>query len=172
MPRVVVIKQQTDVEALRSTLLSARASDAQAATAMEDFRALNPHVAELKSLKPGMIVLVPDSPQFKASASTSVAAEPSDDLQKLVRASITAAAHRVTAANAARAEERAELANAQKLSAVKKAAESDPQLREQLADAAKASKTAQQENAQAEKALDVMLNGANSELAALLKLVG
>jgi hypothetical protein len=172
MPRVVVIKQETDVETLRSTLLSARVSDAQAASAMEDFRTLNPHVAELTSLKPGTIVLVPDSPRFKASASASVAADPTDDLQKLVSASISAAAHRVTAANAARAEERAELANAQKLSAVKKAAENDPQLREQLADAAKASKAAQQENAQAEKALDLMLDGAHNELTALSKLMG
>ena len=42
MPRVVVIKQETDVETLvSSTLLSARASDAQASAAIDAFKRLN-----------------------------------------------------------------------------------------------------------------------------------
>jgi hypothetical protein len=172
MPRVVVIKQETDLEALGATLLSAKASGAQAASAMNDFRALNPHVADLKTLAPGTVVLVPDAPQFKPSASESVAADPVDEFQKLVRASLTAAARRVGAANAARADERTELANVQKLAAVKKAVEADPELRDQLANASAAAKAAQQEGARADKALDMMLNGASSELAAISKLLG
>ena len=76
------------------------------------------------------------------------------------------------ASNAERADERAEVANVQKLAAVKKAAESDPQLKQQLDDAAKAAKAAQLEAAQAEKALDTMLSGATTELTALSKLLG
>jgi hypothetical protein len=167
-----VIKQETDLQALGASLLSAKASDTQAAAAMNDFRTLNPHVADLKTLKPGTVVLVPDAPQFKPSASDPVTADPVDEFQKLVRASLTGAARRVTAANAARADERTELANVQKLSAVKKAIESDPELRGQLADAAAAAKTAQQDGARAEKALDMMLQGANTELTALSKLLG
>lgn len=173
MPRVVVIKQETDVETLvSSTLVSAKASDAQASAAIDAFKILNPHLADVKSIKPGAVVLVPDSPRFKESASTPVAAGALDDMQKLVRAGLTGAGARMRASNAERADERAEVANVQKLAAVKKAAESDPQLKQQLDDAAKAAKAAQQEAAQAEKALDTMLSGATTELTALSKLLG
>jgi hypothetical protein len=172
MPRLVVIKQEMNIATLTSSLLSAKVSDAQASTATDALKTLNPHLADLKSIKPGTVVLVPDSPNFKDSASTPAAEGTLDDFSKLVKTGISDAADRMRAANAARAEERAEVVNVQKLAAVKKAAESDPQLKQQLDDAAKAAKAAQQEAAQAEKALDTMLSGATTELTALSKLLG
>src|SRR5580765_853083 len=92
MPRLVVIKQETDIKTLSSTLLSARASDAQAATATDALKTLNPHLADVKSIKPGTVVLVPDSPALKDSASAPVAEGPLDDFSKLMKTGISDAA--------------------------------------------------------------------------------
>jgi hypothetical protein len=172
MPRVVVIKQETDIQTIGSSLLGARTSSAQATNAIEALKTLNPHVADVKNIKPGTVLLVPDSPHFKASASVPASAGTLDDLQKLTRGGLTAAAARMKAADTARANELSELAGLQKLAAVKRAIDSDPQLKEQLGDAAKAAKAAQQEAAKAEAALDTMLKGATSELNELAKLLG
>jgi hypothetical protein len=172
MPRVLVIKQETDLQTLSGTLLGAKVSDAQARTAIDAFRTLNPHVADVKSIKPGTVVLVPDSPQFKDSASQPAAGDAIDDFAKLVKTGLADAAGRMRAANTARAEERAEVANVAKLAAFKKAIDADPELKAQVADAAKAAKAAQQEAAQAEKTLDAMQKDAATELAALAKLLG
>lgn len=172
MPRLVVIKQETDIKTLSGTLLAARTSDAQAATATDALKTLNPHLADVKSIKPGTVVLVPDSPHFKASASTPAAADTLDDFGKLMKSGITSAGDRMRAANATRAEERAEVTNILKTAAFKKTVESDPALKQQLGDAAKEAKAEQQEAAQAEKAVEAMLKGVSTELAALSKLLG
>lgn len=172
MPRLVVIKQETDIQTLSSTLLSAKLSDAQAASATDALKTLNPHLADVKSLKPGTVLLVPDSPQFKVTATTPAAGGTLDDFGKLLKTGLSDAGDRLKAANAARAEEIAEVASVQKLAAFKKVIETDAELKAQLGDATKDAKTEQQEAAQAEKAMDTMLKGAAAELAALTKLLG
>jgi hypothetical protein len=172
MPRVVVIRNETDLESLTGKLLRSRVSEAQARSAAESLARLNPHIADVTKLAPGMVVLVPDSPTFNESASEPAAGGAVDDLHKLVRGGLVAAATRMKAANSERATERAEVVNAQKTAAVKKAMEADPHLKEQLEEAAKSAKAAQQDAAQAEKTMAGMVEGAESELAALAKLLG
>ena len=172
MPRVVVIKETTDIQTLGGSMLGAKVSGVQATNAIDALKTLNPHVADVKNIKAGTVLLVPDSPYFKESASAPVSAGPLDDFQKLVRGGITAAAARMKAASAARAEELSQVAGLQKLAAVKKAMESDPELKEQLGDASRTAKAAQAEAAKAETALDAMLEGATIELRGLAKLLG
>ena len=172
MPRVVVIREATDIQTLGGSMLGARVSGAQATNAIDALKTLNPHIANVKNIKAGTVLLVPDSPHFKESASAPALEGPLDDLQKLVRGGLTAAAARMKAANAARAEELSEVAGLQKLAAVKRAMESDPELKEQLGDAARTAKAAQAEATKAETALDTMLEGATTELGDLAKLLG
>jgi hypothetical protein len=171
MPRLVVIRKESDLKALTGQLLSARLNDAQAASAVDSLQVLNPHV-DLAQLEPGTVLLVPDGPSFKDSASEPASGDAVGDFQKLVRNGVSAAATRLKDANAARADQRAEVTNVQKTAAIKKLAESDPDLKAQLDEAVKASKAAQQEAAQAEKTVSSILDSSKAELAALSKLIG
>ena len=65
--RILVIKQDTDLQALSGRLLSAKLSGDQADSALEALQHLNPH-ADLKKLRIGTVLLVPEAPGFKASA--------------------------------------------------------------------------------------------------------
>ena len=172
MPRLVVVKQETDIRTLSNSLLSSAVSSTQAASATDALKTLNPHLAGVQTIKPGTVLLVPDSPNFDESASAPATGNAVDDFTKLLKTGLSEAAERMRSANAARAAQRAEVASIQKLAAVKKVVETDPELKAQLSDATKEAKTEQQEAAEAEKAVDTMLKGATAELAALSKLLG
>jgi hypothetical protein len=171
MPRIVVITENTKLDALGSTLLNGRLSDAQASSALESLQAMNPHV-DLRNVAAGTVLLVPDAPGFKASATEPVAADAIGDFRKILLDNLNAAAGRMKAGNAARAEERAAVAGVQKTAAFKRIVERDPQLRQEMEDASNAGKEEQREAAQGEKAIDAAVKGATAELANLARLLG
>ena len=171
MPRVFVVKEDTDLQALGTVLLRAGLSDARAGSAREALRAMNRHV-DPDRIVAGMVLLVPDEPGFNTSATEPVARDPLAAFRQIMRTELTAAAKKLKAGNEARAEEHAEVTSVEKAAAFKKIVAADPVLKQQLEDAAKAFKIDQQEAVQSEQALDAATKGALAELASLAKLLG
>jgi hypothetical protein len=169
--RMLVIKEATDLSALRSRLLNARLSGEQASAALANLQALNPH-ADLSAVGAGTVLFVPDAPGFKASGSMSVAEDAFGEFQKFVRGALGDAAKRLKDGNAAQAEERDQVAAALRTAAVKRALESDPALKEQIAEASRTFKQEQQRGEQAEEALAEAGKAALAKLTALGKLLG
>jgi hypothetical protein len=158
-------------ETLRGILLSKKLNAAQAHSAIASLEALNPQADFKKRLPPGTVLLVPDTPSFKPSASTSVAGEALAGFQQLVRTAFDGAADRIKAANKERAAERVEVAEVLKTSALKRIAASDPALKEQLGEAAKRIKAEEQQDELAEEALGISANEVIAKLAELSKLL-
>jgi hypothetical protein len=169
--RMLLIKQDTDIQELSRRLLSARLSSDRVDSTLQSLQALNPH-ADLRTLRAGTVLLVPEAPSFKVSATDPVHGEPFDDFQKLVRAGLNGAAKRLEARNAARAAEQAEVTTMLKTAALKRILETDADLKQQAAEAVKAAKEEQQEADQAEQALAAAGKAALGALAALGKLLG
>jgi hypothetical protein len=169
--RMIVIKQETDLQGLSSKLLSARLTSDKAHSALQSLQALNPHV-DLKKVASGTVLLVPDAPGFKVSASDSVPGNALADFQQLVENNLDAAAARLKAGNAERDARRADVAAVLKVPAVQRLIETDPDFKQQLEDATRAAKQDQQREAQAGQTLDAAAKGALTELAAVAKLLG
>ena len=117
MLRPLVIKKDTDLKSLASAVLDARFKGSQVA-ALAQLEAVNPHVDPNK-ISAGTVVLVPDTPGFKAAAASSIQSQPFGDFSTMVAARW--ACRRVNEdGNAARAAERAGVAAAVKSAAFKR----------------------------------------------------
>ena len=171
MARMFVVKDDATLEVLKGSLLSARLSNTQATSALAELQTLNPHV-DLKNVSAGTVLLVPDAPSFKASASDSVVGDAFGGFQELVRDELTAVARNLRTGAAARAEQRSEVASVQKTAAFRKVVEQDAELKEQLAQASKQAKDDEKAAAAAEDTVEAVSKGAMAELAALAKLLG
>ena len=169
--RILVIKQDTDLPALSGRLLSARLSGEQADSTLKALQDLNPH-ADLKKLRAGTVLLVPEAPGFKVSASDAVGDETFAGFQRLVKAALSGAAENLKAGDAERSGERDEFAAVIKRAAVKRIIDSDAELKQQVADAAKAHKEEEQQAEQAEQTLATASDAALAKLTELGKLLG
>jgi hypothetical protein len=168
---IYVVDQDTDLKALRSRLLSGRLSDERADLALRALQDLNPHV-DFQRLAVGDVLIVPDSPSFKTSASKSAADDMVDDLQQLVRRGLEAAAARSNAGNEARAAERAEVSAVLKSRALLRVLEADPELKAQLLEVTKGFKEEQRQAIEDERTLEAASKNAMAELASLTRLLG
>jgi hypothetical protein len=166
-----VIEQDADLKALRSRLLNGRLSDERADWALRALQDLNPHV-DFKRLAVGDVLLVPDSPGFKTSASKSAADDVVDDLEQLVRRGLDAAAARFKAGNEARAAERADVTMVLKSRALVRVLEADPELKAPLVEVAKGFKEEQRQAIEDERTLEAASKNAMAELASLTRLLG
>jgi hypothetical protein len=171
MVRIFIVKKDTDLQSLSTTLLDARFRSTQADAAIEQLRALNPH-ADLESLKSGTVLLVPDSPGFKLSATALPEATPLDDFRTLVTRGLRDAASRMSRANAARADERAEVADVLKSAVFKRIVGNDKDLAQQADDARKALASEESDDKQAEETLAVASRAALAAFVRIGKLVG
>ena len=171
MARMFIVKDDATLDSLSSTLLSARLSNTQTTSALEDLQALNPHL-DLKKVTAGTVLLVPETPSFKVSASESVPGDALGGFRQIVQRELAAAAKDLRTAIAARAEQRAEVATMQKTSAFRKIVEQDPELKEQMAQVSKQSKEDERDAATAAESLETATKGAMDELAALAKRFG
>ena len=63
--RIFITKTDTDLAALSATLLR---KPADAGTALDRVRALNPHVEDFQRLAAGTVLILPDTPDIKAGA--------------------------------------------------------------------------------------------------------
>ncbi len=169
--RMLVIKQDTDVAALSGRLLSARLNADQADAALASLQTLNPHV-DLKNLRSGTVLVVPDAPSFKVSATDSFLGEVLDPLERVMKSALDDAAVKLKAGHDTRSAERAEVAKALRTTAFKRVVETDPELKQQVASAGEALKKEQAEAEQAEQAVAAAGKAALAALAALGKLLG
>jgi len=169
--RTLVVKKSSDLQALGNELLVSGLAAGRSKSALESLQALNPHV-DFKRLAPGTVLLVPDAPDFKPSASKSIAGEGLGDLQDLVRNGLEAAGVRLETGRGLRAARRTEMTAVLKTAALKRAIQTDPLLGKQLEGAAKAARAEEQEDADAGKTLEAAMKGVQAELASLAKLLG
>lgn len=168
--RTLVIKRDADLEALRSELLVSGLSDRRSGAALESIRTLNPHL-DFQRLKPGMVLLVPDAPDFRKSDTKPVGDEPLGDFEDLVRDGLEAARAKLRAGGEKRAVHRNEISRALKSSALKRAIEGDPDLSKRIEVASKRTKDEEKDDARAQKMLDAAAEEIRAELAALAKLL-
>jgi hypothetical protein len=169
--RMIVIKQDTDLEALKGNLLKARVAGAQADSALAALQALNPH-ADLNKLSAGQLLLVPDVPAFKVSVSNSVAGGALDQFRQLVSDGLDKTAASLNAAHAADDAGRADVTAAFNTAGLKRLIDSDATLKQQIA---VVTRTFQQDQDQAKQAgadLAAASTAALAKLAQLTKLMG
>jgi hypothetical protein len=168
---MVVIKQNTNLQALGTRLLSSSLAGGQTDPALAALQALNPHV-DLNKVTAGTVLLVPDTPNFDASASDPVSGDVIDDFRAMVSEGLAAAATRLKVANEARSVQRADVTAVLKLAAVKKAIEANADLKAEVEEGLKASKDDAQQATEAEKILESATKGALAELTSLANLLG
>ena len=167
--RMMVIKQDTDLDVLKGDLLKARSSGTQVDSAMAALAALNPHL-DLDKLSAGQVVLVPDLPPFKVSVSDPVTATPVDQFRQLVSDSLERAGKSLRAAHAAASSGRADVTTALNTAALKRLVESDAALKQQVADVTKAFRQDQADAQQAETDFGAAAKAALEKLTQLSKL--
>jgi hypothetical protein len=129
---MLVIKQNTDVQALSDQLLKAKISSAQSESALTQLQALNPHV-DLTKLSAGTVLLVPDLPSIKITPTDPVHGQAFADFQKLVGNSLDEAVTSLRVESRDRAAERSDVTAALKVTAVTRAIGSDATLKAQAA---------------------------------------
>jgi len=169
--RMLIIKQDTDLQALSGRLLTAKLSARQTDSALQSLQALNPHV-DLKNVRAGTVLLVPDVPGFKTSATDVVHGAALGAFQQLVRDAVSGTAERMKAGDAGRAAERTQVSAALKAATLKRIVENDPELQKQISDVGHAFKTDQLEAEQAQQAMASVGKAAQDALTALGKVLG
>jgi hypothetical protein len=164
--RTIIIKQDTDLQALRGRLIAGKTTAGQAEMALKQLQELNPHL-DLNKIHAGAVILVPDAPNFKATEGDPVGSGTFAEFQQLVRSSLADAADRLKSGNAARASERTDITAALKTAAFKRILETDADLKQQLADATKSFKDEQQQADKDEQAVAAAAKQALSILSQL-----
>jgi hypothetical protein len=169
--RMLTIRHNTDLQGLSTLLLDARLSSARSDAALGALQAANPH-ADLKNLRAGTVLFVPEQPGFKVSASVSPSSDAFGDFQQMVRTALGQAADNMKTANAARANDLAAVTAAIKSAAVKRLIDSDRELAKQVADDTKALEQDQEQAKQGEQTLAQASRAALATLAELGKRLG
>lgn len=125
--RMLVIKEETNAEALSARLLDGRLSATQGEAALASLQQLNPH-ADLENIQAGTVLFVPDAPAFNAAASEPIVSDALQVLERLATIGLGAAADRMKAAAAARTAEGAEVSKTLRSAAFRRVVEKDPEL--------------------------------------------
>ena len=169
--RTIVIKQNTDLRALSTMLMQPSAAGPQAELALNQVQALNPHV-DIKALRPGAVLLIPDLPTINPAGTQPVASAAVEDLRQIIHDSLEGALERFKAGNAAAAADRTAIANVIKVAAFRRLTDSDPGLKQQVADATQTFKDEQKQDDADEKAVTDAVKAAERKLDELLKFLG
>src|SRR5262249_12488449 len=162
--RSITIKEATDSKALHALLLKANLSAPQTEKAIASLKALNPQV-DLDKVKPGTVLLLPDMPSFKVSASTSVLGDALGEFQQVVKAALEATRASLHANTAARAAERADIMEVLDGAPLKTAVGKDAALKKQLGQAQEALKQEEKDAGKAEEILGNITKVALAKLA-------
>jgi len=169
--RTLIIKQDTDLQALQGRLIVGKTTAGQTESALKQLQDLNPHL-DLNKLRAGAVLLIPDAPNFQVSVGDPVGAGTFDDFQQFVRSSLADAADRLKSGNAARAAERADIAALLKTAAFKRTLESNAVVKQQVAEAIKGFRDEQQQADQDEKAVAAAAKATLDQLSQLGTLLG
>lgn len=143
----------------------------QAAVALQSLQASNPHV-NLQKLQPGVVLVVPDTPSFQASASSSTAAGPLDDFLALARGALAGAAKSIVDGNSARSAQRQAVAAALQSATAAHVGQADANLQQQMAEATQALNQEQLQDEQAAKDFASANDEVLARLSELNKLLG
>ena len=166
--RMIVIEQATDLQALTTRLLGAKAG---AGASLDTLKQLNPHV-DFNKLGAGTVLLVPDLPGLRDGQTGSIAGQAFDTFGQQVLADFDDAATRVQAGHAARLTDQKELVALFKGAALKRALEADAELKAQADVAAQVFKQDPIDAKAADETLKALKDGLGAELAVLAKLLG
>jgi hypothetical protein len=167
--RIFITKTDTDLQALSATLLR---KPADAGVALERVRALNPQVEDFQKLAAGTVLILPDSPEIKATAGTALGTGNFSDLADDLGSGMKAVNSRFASRLDDLKSDRAGVTAVLKTAAVKRLVESDPALAKQL-DAADAQfKREQKRIAETETQLAEVQKAALAEFARLQALLG
>jgi hypothetical protein len=169
--RMLTIRQDTDLQGLSSLLLDARLSSARSNAALDALQAANPH-ADLKNLRAGTVLFVPEVSGLKTSASASVPGGALADFQQMVRSALGQAAEKLKAGDETRAGERDAITAVIGTAAVKRILASDAELMKQVTEETKAFEEDQKQADQAEQALAAASRAVLAKLSELSKLLG
>ncbi len=166
--RMIVIEQATDLQALATRLLGAKAG---AGASLDRLKSLNPHV-DFSKLGAGTVLLVPDLPGLREGQAGSIAGQAFDTFGQQILADFDDAATRVQAGHAARLTDQKELVALFKGAALKRALEADAELKAQADVAAQVFKQDPIDAKAADETLKALKDGLGVELAVLAKLLG
>jgi hypothetical protein len=173
--RLAVVNRATDLQALGTELLGSSPSGG-GSTALARLQALNPHIADLRTIVPGTVVLVPDPPSTSArpptGASQPVGADTFDALVSAISDGLASAAKRMDSGLAGMKTVQGDVQAAVKTDLVRRAVAADPLLKRQLADASKQIGLDQGQAQVGIAAIKAMQEGATAELALLRRLLG
>lgn len=166
--RMIVTDKKTSLRTLGIRLLD---DEADRVSALEQLKTVNPHV-DFKKIEPGTVLLIPDTPGFRDAESASVTGDAFDALREQIVVSVAAAASRLRGGYEALRAEQKEVAVVLKSAAVKRAIETDADLKPQIDAATQVFKQDQQQARDAEKTMQTLQEQVAEELASLTKLLG
>jgi hypothetical protein len=169
--RMLVIKQDADIHTLSARLLSAKLNSDQTKSAIASLQAFNPQV-DFEKLGVGTVLLVPDTPSFKPSATSAVLNGAFGDFEKLVRSGLSDAAARMKADNAAHTADAGAVASVLRLAAVKRLIDADADLEQQVSSVTKTLKDDEQQSKEAEQTLVTASKEALAKLVQMGKFIG
>lgn len=169
--RTFTITRDMDPQALRRALVDQRISAARADAAFARIRALNPHV-ELDRARPGIIIFVPDGPEFTARTADTPVQGAADEFRALAAAALAGAAEELKAALSAREADRTDVRAALDSDAFRSAIANDRDLLQRAEEAESAMKAEEEADATAAERLDATGTAALETLADLGKLAG
>jgi hypothetical protein len=164
--RTVIIKDRSDLQSVGVKLLGEQAGTKRA---LDRLVALNPHV-DFNRIEAGTVLFVPDAPGVR-DTSGSVEGQAFGDLRDQLLASVDAASVRVRSGHEALSSQRQEITAVVKLAAVKRAIESDPELKAQVDAATQVFKQDQAQAKAADEALKAMKEQATAALAEIAKML-
>lgn len=163
--RIFVVKADTDLKSLLGSTPTAR---------IELLQRFNPHL-DLKRLKPGAVVVVPEEArdiEFPSGDSKSIGVEAMESFMGFSKDALAAAGKRVQqVAERAKAEEAA-LSAALKSKSVRTALEKDPELKAQAEEVVKRAKEDSRDSAADAKNFEAVFKAAQAALAELAKRLG
>lgn len=163
--RVIKIEEKADSQSLSALLLKANLSTIQSEKALAALQALNPQV-DITNIPAGTVLLVPDTPSFKVSASDPALGNALGEFQQVVRTALDETAANLKASTAARAAERADIVAVLKGAPLKRIIESDSAVKHQVAEATKAL----EEEEQADQAEETLARASKAALAKIAEL--
>jgi hypothetical protein len=166
---IFIVSERMNEQALQEALLDARFSGAQAEAAMLKLKALNPQL-DMKKLKIGTVIMIPDEPTFKSTAKERGGIVPVGDFFAMARSGLAEAQRDTKRALAARTEERKSLAAIFRSAPFKHLLETSDILGERAGTAMKLMSQEEAQDKTDEKSLASLTKSANVELEQLTKL--
>jgi hypothetical protein len=171
MVKTFLVREKMDLQGVSGQLLDSRFRGERADAALGELRRLNPH-ADLAALKPGTVLLVPDTPGFKATAGASPTAAAFSDFRKLAVAALDEASTGAKSGREARSADRARLTETLKGAAFQRLIAGDETLRQQADEAAKSLTNAENEDGKADAAFATAVKSVITALDELGKGIG